>query len=123
MLSEIRGKGLMIGIQFSEPKSLKLRGGWKLVHKLNKSLFGQMITVPLMEKHHILTQVAGHNLDVIKLLPPLIINESHAKRFLNAFEEELIACHKFPGGSWNIVKNLAVSAAKQSNMLKHEKRT
>jgi len=120
MLSEVRGLGLMVGIEFAEPKSLKLRAGWKLVHKLNKSLFAQMITVPLMKKHRILTQVAGHNLDVIKLLPPLVIDEGHVERFLAAFEDVVGACHRFPGGAWNVTKDLAQAAARSGKLAKEE---
>ncbi len=120
MLSEVRGLGLMIGIEFAEPKSLKLRAGWKLVHKMNKSLFSQMITVPLMKEHRILTQVAGHSVDIIKLLPPLVIDESHVQRFLTAFEKVVADCHKFPGSAWNVTKDLAIAAAKSGKQAKRE---
>ncbi len=116
MLSEVRGLGLMIGIEFGEPKSFALRAGWKLIHSLNKSLFAQMIVVPLMKKHRVITQVAGHNVDIVKLLPPLIINESHANRFLNAFEDVVASCHKFPGSAWQVGKDLATAAAKATKM-------
>lgn len=122
MVSEVRGMGLMIGIEFGEPKSMKLKAGWKLVHKLNKSLFGQMITVPLMKDHRILTQVAGHNLDVIKLLPPLVINEEHVNRFLAALEDVVAACHRFPGSAWGITKDLAAAASRSSRIAREEQR-
>ncbi len=120
MLDEVRGLGLMIGIEFTEPKSLKLKAGWKIVHKLNKSLFCQMLTVPLMKQHRILTQVAGHNMDIIKLLPPLIIDEAQVDRFLNAFEEVVAACHTFPGSAWTVTKDLAAAAARSGRMAKGE---
>src|SRR5690606_34046732 len=66
MLKEIRGKGLMIGFEFGRPKSFKLNIGWKLVHTADKGLFGQMVVIPLFAKHKILTQVAGHQVDIIK---------------------------------------------------------
>lgn len=75
MLHAVRGKGLMIGLQFGAPKSLLLKAQWHAVHKMNEDLFGQMITMPLLDKHHILTQVAGHHLDTVKILPPLIIGK------------------------------------------------
>jgi len=59
LIYEIRAKGLMIGIQFGKPVSLSLKTGWTLLHKMNVDLFCQMITMPLLEKHQILTQVAG----------------------------------------------------------------
>lgn len=114
MLHEIRGKGLMIGMQFGEPKSLTLKTGWKLVHKMNADLFGQMITMPLMEKHNILTQVAGHGLDTVKILPPLVIGRKEADMFLDAMEAVLKDVHRFPGSAWNTAKNLAVRTLKSS---------
>ena len=120
MLAEVRGLGLMIGIEFGEPKSLKLRAGWKMVHALNKSLFPQMITVPMMKKHRILTQVAGHNMDIIKLLPPLIIDETHVERFLTAFEDVVAACHRFPGSAWKVTKDLAAASARSRRAQKEE---
>ncbi len=120
MLAEVRGLGLMIGIQFAEPRSLKLRAGWKLVHALNRSLFCQMLTVPLMKEHRILTQVAGHGLDVIKLLPPLVIDETHVERFLSAFERVVADCHTFPGSAWQVTKDLAAAASRSGKQAKEE---
>ena len=120
MLAEVRGLGLMIGIEFGEPRNLKLRTGWKLVHALNKSLFCQMVVVPLMKRHRILTQVAGHHMDIVKLLPPLIIDEEHANRFLTAFEQVMVECHRFPGSAWKVTRELAAAAARSGRMAKEE---
>jgi ornithine--oxo-acid transaminase len=120
MLAEVRGLGLMIGIEFGEPRNLKLRTGWKLVHALNKSLFCQMVVVPLMKQHRILTQVAGHHMDIVKLLPPLVIGEEHANRFLTAFEQVMIECHRFPGSAWKVTRELAAAAARSGRMAKEE---
>jgi len=112
MLHQIRGKGLMIGMQFGPPVSFALKTGWKLLHKMNEELFCQMITIPLLEKHHILTQVAGHGLDTVKLLPPLIIDTADADQFLNAMECVMKEAHKFPGSAWTTVKDLGLRTAK-----------
>src|SRR3954463_16131581 len=71
LLKEVRGKGLMIGVEFGPPKSLRLRASWNVLEAANKGLFCQLITVPLFKDHKILTQVAGHGSHTIKLLPPL----------------------------------------------------
>jgi ornithine--oxo-acid transaminase len=111
-LHEIRGKGLMIGIQFGTPESFTLKTGWKLLHKMNEELFCQMITIPLLEKHNILTQVAGHGLDTVKILPPLMIDNADADCFLEAMDKVLRDAHKFPGSAWTTVKNLGLRTAK-----------
>ncbi|MGH9105108.1 MAG: aspartate aminotransferase family protein, partial [Acidimicrobiales bacterium] len=56
-LHEVRGKGLMIGLVFGEPASPALRRRWKTVEAVRPALFSQMIVVPLLQRHRILTQV------------------------------------------------------------------
>lgn len=106
LIKEVRGKGLMIGIEFGEPKSLKLKAGWKLVHRANKGLFGQMISIPLMRDHGIITQVAGHNLDVHKLAPPLIIGDEEIDYFVDAYEKVMVDLHKFPGPVFDLATTM-----------------
>jgi ornithine--oxo-acid transaminase len=105
-LKEIRARGLMVGIEFGPPQSLGLKTAWTLIHKMDKSLFPQAAIIPLMDKHHIITQVAGHHIDVIKLLPPLVISEEDVKWFLTAFEDVLEDMHRFPGPAWNVVSDI-----------------
>ncbi|EFK09659.1 putative Putrescine aminotransferase [delta proteobacterium NaphS2] len=112
MVHEIRARGLMIGIQFGKPASLSLKTGWNLLHKMNEDLFCQMITMPLLEKHQILTQVAGHGLDTVKILPPLTIDRSDIDHFLEALDNVLMDAHKFPGSTWKTVKNLGLRTAR-----------
>src|SRR5438046_1047244 len=89
-IKEVRGKGLMIGIEFHEPSEFKLKMAWKLMHKIDKVLFAQMIVTQMLSKHRILTKVAGHAMDVMKILPPLIIREREVDMFVNALDEVLI---------------------------------
>src|SRR5215468_3149961 len=85
-IEEVRGRGLMIGIEFHEPREFKLKMAWKLLHKIDKVLFAQMIVTQMLSKHRILTQVAGHAMDVLKILPPLIIGEKEVDMFVNALD-------------------------------------
>jgi ornithine--oxo-acid transaminase len=105
-LKEVRWRGMMIGIEFGAPRSLGLKTAWALMHTLDKSLFPQAAIIPLMDKHHIITQVAGHNIDVIKLLPPLVISEEDVQWFLRAFEDVLTQMHKFPGPAWDVIADI-----------------
>jgi ornithine--oxo-acid transaminase len=104
-IKEVRGKGLMIAIEFQEPTEFKLRMGWKLLHKVDKVLFAQMVVSEMLAKHHILTQVAGHAMDVLKILPPLIIGEREVDHFVQALDATLTECRKFPGPMWEIGNN------------------
>ncbi|MBA2432819.1 MAG: aspartate aminotransferase family protein [Chthoniobacterales bacterium] len=104
-IKEVRGQGLILAIEFQEPTELKLKMGWKLLHKVDKVLFAQMVVTQMLSKHRILTQVAGHAMDVIKILPPLIIGEREVERFVHALDEVLTECRKFPGPMWEIGQN------------------
>src|ERR1043165_6324715 len=104
-IKEVRGKGLIIGIEFHEPTEFKLKMAWKLLHKVDKVLFAQMVVTQMLSKHRILTQVAGHAMDVLKILPPLIIGESEVNLFVTALDDVLTECRKFPGPMWEIGQN------------------
>jgi ornithine--oxo-acid transaminase len=75
MLHEVRGKGLMIGLQFGEPTTRPLRVRYRALERMRSGLFSQAIVVPLFHRHNILTQVAADNVNIVKLLPPLIAGE------------------------------------------------
>ena len=102
LLKEVRGKGLMIGVEFGPPKSLRLKASWNLLETANKGLFCQLITVPLFKDHKILTQVAGHGSHTIKLLPPLTITEEDCLWIERAFDDVIAASHKVPGAIWSL---------------------
>ena len=105
-MKEVRWRGLMIGIEFGPPRSLGLKTAWALMHKLDKSLFPQAAIIPLMDKHHIITQVAGHNVDVVKLLPALVMSDDDVRWFLSAFEDVMVQMHKFPGPAWDVIADI-----------------
>lgn len=113
IFAQVRGKGLMIGLEFSCPQSLTLKIGWTMLEAAQKGLFSQLITVPLFQRHKILTQVAGNNMNVIKLLPPLMITEKEVNYFLESFEDVLADCHRYPGTLWDFGATLAKQALKK----------
>jgi len=112
-MKEVRWRGLMTGIEFGSPKSLTLKVAWTTCHTLDKSLFPQAAVIPLLDKHRIITQVAGHHVDVVKLLPPLILTEADAQYFLNAFEDVMVQMHKFPGPAWDVLMGIGKMAITQ----------
>jgi len=114
-LHEVRGKGLMIAIEFGSPKSLKLKAAWTMLETANKGLFCQMVTIPLFSEHRVLTQVAGHGMNVVKLLPPLILTEQDIDWIIDGFDKTIADCHKVPGSIWDLGKTLAGHALKSKN--------
>lgn len=66
-IKEVRGRGLMIGLEFEEPiKELRLK---------------------LLKEQHVFTGVSGTN--VIRLLPPLCLSMEEAGEFLERFKKAL----------------------------------
>ncbi|MFF0427089.1 MULTISPECIES: aspartate aminotransferase family protein [unclassified Streptomyces] len=113
LLHEIRGRGLMIGIEFGRPSSLGLRGRWTMLQAARKGLFAQMVVVPLLQRHRILTQVSGDHLEVIKLIPPLVIDEADVDRFVTAFTAVMDDAHGGGGLMWDFGKTLVKQAVAQ----------
>src|SRR5438552_2643921 len=101
LIKEVRGLGMMIAIEFHQPEEFAAKMGWKLLHMVESELFAQMIVTTLFKKHRILTQIAGHGMDVIKILPPLIIGEAEMARFVSALDSVLHECRRFPGPIWD----------------------
>ncbi|MCK8678074.1 aspartate aminotransferase family protein [Streptomyces lichenis] len=113
MLHQVRGRGLMIGIEFGRPSSLGLRGRWTMLQAARKGLFAQMVVVPLLQRHRILTQVSGDRLEVIKLIPPLIIGEREVERFVSAFTAVMDEAHSGGGLMWDFGRTLVKQAVAQ----------
>lgn len=110
LLKEVRGRGLMIGIEFGRPKSLGLRSRWTMLQAARKGLFAQMVVVPLLQRHQILTQVSGDHLEVIKLIPPLTIDEADVDRFVEAFTAVMDDAHGGGGLMWDFGRTLVKQA-------------
>ena len=106
-LREVRGKGLMIGIEFGPPRSLKLKASWHALETARTGLFCQLITIPLFKEHKLLSQVASHAGHTIKLLPALVISESDCDWILSSFDTVIAESHRVPGAIWSLGKNLA----------------
>ena len=112
LVKEVRGKGLMIGLEFGAPRSLALKASWSLLESMNKGLFCQLITIPLFKEHKVLCQVAGHGSLTVKLLPPLIITDEDCDWIERAFDAAIAEAHRVPGAVWSLGKTLAEHAMK-----------
>ena len=114
LLKQVRGRGLMIGLEFGPPQSLGLKASWNLLESASKGLFCQLITIPLFKDQKILTQVAGHGSHTIKLLPPLIIDDADCSWIEKGFDEVIAGAHRVPGAVWSLGKTLVDNAIRKS---------
>ena len=113
MLTEVRGRGLMIGLEFGRPKGIRPRAAWTALQAARVGLFAQMVVVALFDRHRILTQVPGDHIEAIKLLPPLIIGEAEVELFRDSFQDVMEDAGRGSGLIWDFGQTLikqAVSA-------------
>jgi ornithine--oxo-acid transaminase len=89
IVKEVRGLGLIWAIELGPPAGRAARRLWDAIERRQPGLFAQTITVPLFRDHRILTQVAGHHMNVVKAVPPLVITEEELRWFVGALEEVL----------------------------------
>jgi ornithine--oxo-acid transaminase len=85
VVKEARGLGLMWAMEFAEPESGSL--AWRVMERVQTGLFAQLVVVPLFTRHRMLSQVAGHDLAVLKLLPPLVLTDQDVDEFVAALDD------------------------------------
>jgi nucleoside-diphosphate-sugar epimerase len=108
IVKEVRGSGLMIGIELGAPSSRLGKLNWRLFHLASEGLFPQLVVIPLHRDHGVITMAAGKN-DVIKLLPPLTLSEEEADSFLGALNAVLTDCEGAAGKNWAVVRDIATA--------------
>ncbi len=96
IVRDVRGLGLMWAIELGPPEGRSARAAWNAMERAQPGLFAQLVTVPLFHEHRIFCQVAGHRMNVIKALPPLVIEEAELRRFAAALEEVVAAAERMP---------------------------
>ena len=111
MIKEVRGSGLMIGIELQAPSSRVARLSWQLIHVASEGLFPQLVVIPLHRDHRVITMAAGKN-DVIKLLPPLTLSETEARSFLDALDAVLADCQG-SSKNWAVVRDIATATLRR----------
>jgi ornithine--oxo-acid transaminase len=94
LFQEVRGMGLMVGLEFGQPSEFGSRFRFRTMELIRKGLFAQLIVLPLFHRHRILTQVAADNVNIIKLLPPLIIGDEEIGLFVAALDDVLGDAHR-----------------------------
>jgi ornithine--oxo-acid transaminase len=101
MIADVRGKGLIIGIEFRPPRNLALKTAWTAIETAEKGLFTQLVVMSLMRDHRIMTQVGGPGVNIIKLLPPLIIGDAEVDMILKAFDATMDETKNLKGRVWS----------------------
>ncbi len=84
IVKEVRGMGLLSGIEFAAPRKMVSRTMYEAFRKVHPAMFGQIIVMKLFREQNILTQICGNNFMVLKVAPPLVVTEEQLDRFVVA---------------------------------------
>jgi ornithine--oxo-acid transaminase len=102
VVREVRGLGLMWAIEFEGEGRM-----YRLLERAQQGLFAQLVVVPLFTEHRILTQVAGHDMAVVKVLPPLMVADEDVERFVDSLRQTVKRARRMPAS----LTRFALSAA------------
>jgi ornithine--oxo-acid transaminase len=97
MVKDVRGLGLLSGIEFVAPKQLSLRVAFEAFRAIHPGMFGQVLVMHLFHDKGFLTQICGNNFMVLKAAPPLVVSESQMDAFVTAVGEVVELMQSSPG--------------------------
>lgn len=106
MVKEVRGLGLLMGIEFQAPKQLRLRIPYQAFGAVHGGMFGQILVMRLFRDFGFLTQVCGNNFMVLKVAPPLLIEDLQMDGFVAAVRNVMELANS-PGIFWSEALGLA----------------
>jgi ornithine--oxo-acid transaminase len=106
MVKEVRGLGLLMGIEFQAPKQLRLRVPFQAFAALHPAMFGQIVVMRLFRDSGFLTQICGNNFMVLKVAPPLVVTDEQLDAFVLAVRQVVELAHS-PGAFWSEALGLA----------------
>ena len=93
MVADVRGVGLLNAVEFRPPRSLKLRVAFEAFTRIHPAVFGQLIVGRLFADHGILTQVCGNDFMVLKISPPLVVDDLQLDRFVSSLTRVVETMH------------------------------
>jgi ornithine--oxo-acid transaminase len=106
MVKEIRGTGLLMGIEFQAPRQLRLRIPYEAFSAIHPGMFGQILVMRLFRDAGFLTQICGNNFMVLKVAPPLVVTYDQIDAFVAAIRD-VVELANSPGTFWSEALGLA----------------
>jgi ornithine--oxo-acid transaminase len=106
MVKEVRGVGLLMGIEFQTPRQLRLRLPYQAFAAVHPAMFGQIVVMRLFRDSGFLTQICGNNFMVLKVAPPLVVTDGQLDAFVQAARGVVELAHS-PGAFWSESLGLA----------------
>ena len=93
MVKEVRGQGLLCGIEFQAPRSMRLRLLFESFKAIHPGLFGQMVVMRLFQEKNLLAQICGNNFMVLKVAPPLVVSERQIESCVASIRDVVETVH------------------------------
>jgi ornithine--oxo-acid transaminase len=93
MVKEVRGEGMLTGIEFQAPSDLPMRMSFELFKRIHPGLFGQVLVMRLFNQTNILTQICGNNFMVLKVAPPLTTSEQQMHHCIDSIRSVIETVH------------------------------
>jgi ornithine--oxo-acid transaminase len=91
VVRDVRGIGLMWAIEFDGDGF-----AYRMLERAQRGLFAQLVVVPLFTEHRILTQVAGHDMAVVRILPPFVLSDEDIDEFADALRTTVKRARRMP---------------------------
>ncbi len=105
MVREVRGVGMLTGIEFTAPTRLRLKIPFEAFARIHPAMFGQTLVMHLF-RQGILAQICGNNFMVLKVSPPLTVKEDEMAEFVRAIGVVAGLMHG-AGGFWSEALGMA----------------
>ena len=93
MVKTVHGAGLLCGIEFASPRSLRLKLPFEAFMHIHPAMFGQILVMRLFRDSGILTQICGNNFMVLKAAPPLVVTDGQIDEFVTAITKVVDLAH------------------------------
>jgi ornithine--oxo-acid transaminase len=87
IVKDVRGMGLLNGIEFVPPTALAFRALYEAFNKIHPAMFGQIMVMRMFREKGILTQICGNNFMVLKAAPPLTVTSEQLGEFVFAIRD------------------------------------
>ncbi len=99
MFKEVRGLGMLSGIEWKTPQKFQLKIPFEVFKRIHPGMFGQILVMNLYCEKGILTQICGNHFMVLKVAPPLTSSPEQLDYFVKSIAEIAEVVHG-SGGFW-----------------------
>jgi ornithine--oxo-acid transaminase len=97
MVKDVRGLGLLSGIEFQAPRELRLKIPFAAFERIHPAMFGQVLVMRLFRDRGIYSQICGNHFLVLKASPALNVDAAAVAAYVDGLEAIVALMHGSPG--------------------------